>query len=307
MADRGIVKSGWGKRLPVGDAGWLDGLDEPRVRLADFIPHTLAGVAMVAGFAMMGMLSGKNFTAPGIPAHLADVVTPAAIANVPSLSDTRGPLLSLQEDLIVEEQSQQVMAAAKGDYLMPTPQPRVITAAYVPDTQSETQAETAPEAPRGNAPSIAELERNFARAAKAKREAGSQRKFQLAEKSCLARAVYFEARSESELGQMAVAQVILNRVRDPAYPKTICGVVYQGAHRPNSCQFSFACDGEPDQPTTRKQWAMAQQIAQRAMDGNNVQIVAAATHYHADYVKPKWSNSLRKIVQIGRHIFYTDS
>lgn len=136
----------------------------------------------------------------------------------------------------------------------------------------------------------------------------AKRRAQLAEENCLARAVYFEARSESELGQIAVAKVILNRVKDPEYPNTICGVVYQGSGRRNSCQFSFACDGLPDDVKSARSWADAKRIAQKAIAGDAyVAAISTATNYHADYVKPKWAKSMKRLIKIGRHIFYEDS
>jgi spore germination cell wall hydrolase CwlJ-like protein len=143
---------------------------------------------------------------------------------------------------------------------------------------------------------------------KATQKAIAMRRVQMAEENCLARAVYFEARSESELGQLAVAKVILNRVKDPEYPKSICGVVYQGSGRRNSCQFSFACDGLPDDVKSANSWANAKRIAKRAMAGDgHVAAVGTATNYHADYVKPKWAKSMKRLVKIGRHVFYEDS
>jgi spore germination cell wall hydrolase CwlJ-like protein len=135
----------------------------------------------------------------------------------------------------------------------------------------------------------------------------AQRRVRLAEENCLARAVYFEARSESEIGQMAVAKVILNRVKSPDYPNTICGVVYQGSQRRNSCQFSFACDGLPDDIRQPAAWAQSKRVAQKALAGDPkvAAMLGGATNYHADYVKPKWARSMRKAVKIGRHIFYT--
>jgi spore germination cell wall hydrolase CwlJ-like protein len=135
-----------------------------------------------------------------------------------------------------------------------------------------------------------------------------QRRVQLAEENCLARAIYFEARSESELGQVAVAKVILNRVKDPEYPKTICGVVYQGSGRRNSCQFSFACDGLPDDVKSAASWSQAKRLAKKVIAGDaKVAALTTATNYHADYVKPKWAKSMKRLVKIGRHIFYEDS
>lgn len=131
----------------------------------------------------------------------------------------------------------------------------------------------------------------------------------ISQEHCLARAVYFEARSESDQGQLAVAAVVLNRVKARHYPLTICGVVYQGAARLNACQFSFACDGKPDVLDDARAWEKAVAIAERALHGEMTaqepQIIMAATHYHADYVKPKWSKSLYRLTQIGRHIFYS--
>lgn len=142
----------------------------------------------------------------------------------------------------------------------------------------------------------------------AKNKAVAQRRIQLAEENCLARAVYFEARSESELGQLAVAKVILNRVKDPAYPKSICGVVYQGSGRRNSCQFSFACDGLPDDVRSASSWANAKRIAQKAIGGDtSVAAIGSATNYHADYVRPRWAKSMKRLIKIGRHVFYEDS
>ena len=125
-------------------------------------------------------------------------------------------------------------------------------------------------------------------------------------KSCLARAVYFEARSESQLGQLAVATVILNRASSENYPSSICGVVYQGASRLNACQFSFACDGQTDLPKNGRAWEAALEVTTLAPARDRpVQVVASATHYHADYVDPVWSRSLHRLTKIGRHIFYT--
>ncbi|MCQ8783776.1 cell wall hydrolase [Mangrovibrevibacter kandeliae] len=125
------------------------------------------------------------------------------------------------------------------------------------------------------------------------------------EQACLARGIYFEARGESELGQAAVAQVILNRVRNPAYPKTICGVVYQNKNWRNRCQFSFACDGRKDRIRDADAWKEAESVADQVTKGEIwIPEVGSATHYHATYVKPRWANAMEKVDKIGRHIFY---
>ena len=120
---------------------------------------------------------------------------------------------------------------------------------------------------------------------------------------CLAQAIYYEAALEPEKGQRAVAQVVLNRVRHPAYPNTVCGVVYEGVSRP-VCQFSFTCDGSLLRAPSVGYWSRAKRIADEMMSGSSEPDVGTATHYHADYVVPRWAYTLGKITQIGRHIFY---
>lgn len=125
------------------------------------------------------------------------------------------------------------------------------------------------------------------------------------ERQCLATAIYFEARGEPVRGQVAVAQVIVNRVRSPQYPDTICEVVYQNQQRRNACQFSFACDGKPDTIREKPAWALAEKLADEVISGETrLAEVAEATNYHATYVSPGWAGSMRRLARIGRHIFY---
>ncbi|MBS3849305.1 cell wall hydrolase [Devosia neptuniae] len=122
---------------------------------------------------------------------------------------------------------------------------------------------------------------------------------------CLSTAIYFEARGESYRGQVAVAQVVLNRVKDRRYPNTICGVVFQNQTKRNACQFSFACDGIPESINDAKSWAQAEDISRRFTDGElYLTEVADATHYHATYVRPAWAPRMTKLTQIGLHVFY---
>jgi hypothetical protein len=121
---------------------------------------------------------------------------------------------------------------------------------------------------------------------------------------CLTAAVYYEARSESEDGQRAVAQVVLNRVRNPAFPGSVCGVVYQGSYRTTGCQFSFTCDGSLLRPREPNAWAYARQIAQSALAGDVYAPVGPAMYYHTTAVHPFWENSLTPVTTIGAHIFY---
>ena len=129
--------------------------------------------------------------------------------------------------------------------------------------------------------------------------------FSEAEQRCLSAGIYFEARGESVKGQAAVAQVILNRVRNPTYPNTVCGVVYQNENWRNRCQFSFACDGIKDRIRSPKHWDMAEEIALATTAGKIwLTEVGSATHYHATYVRPPWAKRMRKVGKIGLHLFY---
>jgi spore germination cell wall hydrolase CwlJ-like protein len=124
---------------------------------------------------------------------------------------------------------------------------------------------------------------------------------------CLADAIYFEARGEPVRGQMAVAQVVINRVFSGYYPNTVCGVVYQSSHRHRRlrCQFSFTCDGIPDRVTEPDAWARATRIAREALDGNFwLNDIGKATHYHARWVHPRWVREMRRLDRIGVHTFY---
>ncbi len=125
------------------------------------------------------------------------------------------------------------------------------------------------------------------------------------ETRCLAEAVYFEARSEPDAGQAAVAQVVLNRVQSGLYPASVCGVVYQNRHRYRGCQFSFACEGRSLRITEGDAWEQAVRVAKEVMVGRTyISDVGRSTHYHANYVHPRWARALRKMDVIGRHIFY---
>lgn len=124
------------------------------------------------------------------------------------------------------------------------------------------------------------------------------------ELDCLTQAVYFEARGETSAGQAAVAQVVLNRVRSPAFPKTVCGVVFQGAARRQGCQFSFACDGSMRRGRELVAWNRAQHVAARALSGGVMSAVGNATHFHTINVQPVWGPNLRRVAQVGLHVFY---
>ena len=122
---------------------------------------------------------------------------------------------------------------------------------------------------------------------------------------CLAEAVYFEARSESDEGRAAVAQVVLNRVKSTLYPDSVCGVVYQNSHRYLACQFTFTCEGKSLRITEPGPWRDAVRIAREVYEGTTyLPEVGASTHYHAQYVRPYWAKKLKKMDTIGQHVFY---
>jgi spore germination cell wall hydrolase CwlJ-like protein len=131
------------------------------------------------------------------------------------------------------------------------------------------------------------------------------RVFSAREQKCLAEGIYFEARGESARGQAAVAQVILNRVRNPTFPGSVCGVVYQNRTWRNRCQFSFACDGIRDRITEPHMWQKAKDIAMATTAGKIwLDEVGSSTHYHATYVNPRWARSMKRLTRIGLHVFY---
>ena len=121
---------------------------------------------------------------------------------------------------------------------------------------------------------------------------------------CMTAAVYYEARSEPVDGQRAVAQVVLNRVHDRAFPSSVCGVVYQGSNRSTGCQFSFACDGSLNRTRDDVSWARSREVAVAALSGQVDPAVGSATHYHTTAISPWWAPSLVRLGTIGHHIFY---
>ena len=132
-----------------------------------------------------------------------------------------------------------------------------------------------------------------------------------AERDCLAQAIYHEARGESEVGQLAVANVIVNRARSGKFPSTLCGVIYQNAEKGfHRCQFTFACDGRSDAPGERRAWqrsaALAQDVYAEFATGEAVGAVpGSALYYHTTNVRPNWANTYNAVAQIGSHIFYS--
>lgn len=124
------------------------------------------------------------------------------------------------------------------------------------------------------------------------------------DRKCLTQAIYYEARNQDVAGQMAVADVILNRVSSRHYPNSICGVVYQGSKRKTGCQFTFTCDGSLDRPIERKAMVRSQILATAILGGFRLPLTADALNYHAGYVSPYWAPTLSETAKIGDHVFY---
>ncbi len=322
------------QRRPYAQPDFELDIDETQSGLRDLVPYIFGGAMLVAAFAFAGHQLGRN----------ADAHTAGADIQVPAAETAsivqKGSLLAEGDNFTLMGlnalRRQTVMSDGKTDMAvldlgeaaapksaldpMPTMKPARKIAKLVADRRlriepaSVNLSDTVDD--KTKSPSLAKLavavkpddiEKTFVLPKAEKQKIIAQRRVRLAEENCLARAVYFEARSESALGQMAVAKVILNRVKSPQYPNTICGVVYQGTQRRNSCQFSFACDGQPDDVKQPAAWAQAKSVAQRAIKGdmNLGSGMNTATSYHADYVTPRWAKTLRKVSRIGRHIFYS--
>jgi spore germination cell wall hydrolase CwlJ-like protein len=285
------------------------------------------GVVLVMSFAFAGHYMGQNAVA-----HNADPSDVLESISAPASNLlAKGSLMPqpMRMDGLSNRNrsyaTEVVIATGKGDFIENEAEASAETVVIVPAAINLKAEEEGSRQKLALAPSPRQVEKAIKLKHSAARDKGSdkgtnkvadkdtkkeiaQRRALMAEENCLARAVYFEARSESELGQIAVAKVVLNRVKDPEYPNTICGVVYQGSGRRNSCQFSFACDGLPDDVKSASSWAQAKQVAKKTIAGDaKVAALTTATNYHADYVKPKWAKSMKRLVKIGRHIFYEDS
>ncbi len=249
---------------------------EKRGALREFGPMVFGGIMLVMAFAFAGHYMGQNAVAHNaIPGETLEPAV-APVSNIVTKGSLLPEATSFEIVNMTRISKQPVAATGKGDIVALQPPPKPVAKAdagikIVPasiDLKAVSNAE--PEKKKlVLAPSKAKIEQTFKLKRSEKHKSVAQRRVQLAEENCLARAVYFEARSESELGQLAVAKVILNRVRNPDYPKSICGVVYQGSGSRNSCQFSFACDGLPDDVKSASSWSSAKRVAQKALAGDS--------------------------------------
>ena len=272
--------------------------------MREYAPFVFGGSLLVAAFAFAGHYMGQSAVAHNaMPDDPIDTVIAPVTAII-----TKGSLLPQASFSVAKANlmlKQSVVGEGKGDFVDNDPGEAV---QIIPASVNLREPAQPVVKRLVLTPSPAKIEQTFKLKRGEKQKVVAQRRLLQAEENCLARAIYFEARSESELGQLAVAKVILNRTKDPDYPKTICGVVYQGSGRRNSCQFSFACDGLPDDVKSAGAWGKSKKVAQMAIQGDQkVRVIGSATNYHADYVKPKWSKSMKRLIKIGHHIFYSDT
>ncbi len=313
------------QRRRANDFGAIQNPQSSTEGLRDYVPFMFAGAMLVVAFAFAGHYIGRNAEANTLNIdEIQPLVSPTtALSTKGSLLPEGESFASINLSLL---RSQTVIIDGKGDLesvelVAPVPAPIPKTKPTVKIAKLEKQIKISPASidlknPDDGAvavkrlvvkPVLVNAEKTFKIGKAEKQKVVAQRRVRLAEENCLARAVYFEARSETDMGQLAVAKVILNRVKAPNFPKSICGVVYQGSGTRNSCQFSFACDGQADDVNQAGAWVHAKAIAQRAIAGDPaVAMMGKATNYHADYVKPKWAKTMRRLAKIGHHIFYAN-
>ena len=309
--------------LPDYEFDFYESVEPKRRSIGDAVPYVFASLMLVSAFAFAGHYIGRSASA-----HTASIDDVLPIVMPTSSLATKGSLLPEGQSFSTINmrtiRSQTVLIDGKGDLVgmdvvAPVPAPKAKALAKIASIDKSIKItpasidlnhpdELSPAVKRlALAPAKPLIEKTFKLSDAAKQKVVVLRRARLAEENCLARAVYFESRSESDLGQLAVAKVILNRVKSPDYPKSICGVVYQGSGTRNSCQFSFACDGLPDDVNNAGAWEHAKAIAQRAIAGDPaVAMMGSATNYHADYVQPRWAKSMRRLARIGHHIFYSN-
>lgn len=254
---------------------------------------------------------------PAVVKHaVVAAVTPTDIEDVPVDNTVTAALPAATSVMEIFRSSKgdrlaSITAHAKADASPSAVAPLVSAALFFATSENPLPAAAAPAA--ASTPSVAVDPAGVRMAAytpseealKLKYTGESEAEFQERERRCLATAIYFEARGEPIKGQQAVAQVIMNRVRSPLFPDTVCGVVYQGQFQKAGCQFSFACDGIADVPRDAQQWAVAVRISKQVTEGKVwLPEIGYATHYHATYVRPDWIPIMSKITQVGRHVFY---
>ena len=268
-------------------------------RFKGAMTYALAAAGLVCIAGAVGHYAGQNASARSVPSvEWTDVINESQSIESKSnlLRGTVEPEAAVdpvQTGSIPVEQ--RVSTFEKGDRLV----------ALAPVQKSDARIQ--PVATLINAPPVWKIEKLVEVGLGEKRKRKKLREARSLDRYCLAEAIYHEARGEPTLGQLAVANVILNRVASVQYPNTVCGVVHQNKHIKLRCQFTYACNGKTRKPRPGNYWDKAQRVAEQALDGKRqILAVKGATHYHADYVNPGWHRSMKVLKKIGRHIFYAD-
>jgi spore germination cell wall hydrolase CwlJ-like protein len=309
------------------DFASMDALTPQSVRSASVIPFVIAGFTLVLGVAVGGHYLGQNASARTVPL--------ASITNIENNAVSLvGKTAFIAEELDLDRQGyaydigQQATASLKGDMIDNVTVIHRSNANVGVANNGSRKLKTArnnsdvvitPASARANepissstlTPSIRKLESVWQRGRDLRKKVARSGGLNASAHFCLAKAIYFEARSESTAGKLAVANVVMNRVKSKNYPNSVCRVVYENRSKTklSGCQFSFTCDGRDDKPKKGRQWTQSKKLASNVLKGRkNTRVVnASVLHYHADYVRPKWSYMMRRLTKIGRHIFYTGS
>lgn len=240
---------------------------------------TLAAAGLTgAALAASGVLGPSEALAAPAQAPLAELAPPAAsVEPVDKVDQSRSERLASRLQALGTERDRRVNAGLVERFASAeAPAPRVL--ARTPPKRTDAVMRTVSAAGAGQATAD--------------------------DLRCMTEAIYYEARSEPESGQRAVAQVVLNRMADPRYPQSVCGVIYEHKPGARTCQFSFTCDGSMNRGVRNPDaWSRAERYASEALSGA-VRADTVATHYHADYVAPRWARAFQQVARVGAHIFY---
>lgn len=264
-------------------------------RFKDVMTYALTGVGLILVAGAIGHYAGQKASARSVPSAEWNDVVDTSRTVISKTMVLRGTVEDAQPSDQAPGDRQQTATTGKSDMIVPM-------TAYAKSADRIQPVTTLIETPPvWKIEKLVELGLGEKRRREKVRVAASRQTY------CLAEAIYYEARGEPTLGQLAVANVILNRVASKQYPNTVCGVVRQNQHMPLKCQFTYACNGRPENPTRGAQWNKAKRVANQAMSGKRSFLaVKGATNYHADYVDPGWSKTMKVVKKIGRHIFYID-
>ncbi len=246
----------------------------------------------------------------GLPAdHPLNAVPANATADVDTAAvDPNRDGFSFQTSTLFFGNSSLGLSSGSLERWQPGEEPIVVVPGLDPDMKAPVALPANPAEPSVGGESVAskgEVTGENQRPRTPAERLGLDEKTRAKSEKCLTDAIYFEARGEAVRGQMAVAQVVLNRAFSGYYPTTVCGVVYQNKHRHLACQFTFACDNVADVVREPDMWERAQKIAKASLDGRIwLPEVGKSTHYHAYWVRPSWVNEMKKMYKYGVHTFY---